>query len=57
MNVEEHTADLPTALGPMRVHVYHPAGEARVPAIAVYSEIYQETGPIKRSALDRKSVV
>lgn len=34
----------------MRIHEYRPVEKVRYPAIALYSEIYQETGPIKRAA-------
>jgi len=49
----EDAVDLPTATGPMRVHLYRPAGEAgaRTPGLVLYSEIYQETPPVRRSAL------
>jgi carboxymethylenebutenolidase len=50
----EDSVDLPTPTGPMRVHLYRPAGEAgtaRFPGLVLYSEIYQETPPIRRSAL------
>src|SRR5580700_959632 len=48
------SVDLPTTTGAMRVHLYRPAGEtgaARFPGLVLYSEIYQETPPIRRSAL------
>jgi len=51
MLIEEHAIDLKTAHEPMRVHVYSPPGTTRHPGVVLYSEIYQETGPIKRSAL------
>ena len=41
--------DLPTPTGPMRVHRFVPAG-GRFPAVILYSEIYQVTGPIRRLA-------
>jgi carboxymethylenebutenolidase len=49
----EDAVDLPTATGTMRVHLYRPAGEAvaRFPGLVLYSEIYQETPPVRRSAL------
>jgi carboxymethylenebutenolidase len=49
----EEAVDLPTATGTMRVHLYRPAGEAgaRCPGLVLYSEIYQETPPVRRSAL------
>ncbi len=54
MLVRTTETDLPTATGPMRVHLHVPesaAAEQRFPGLALYSEIYQETGPIRRSAL------
>src|SRR5579863_8816006 len=50
----EDSVDLATPTGTMRVHLYRPAGEgggARFPGLVLYSEIYQETPPIRRSAL------
>jgi carboxymethylenebutenolidase len=50
----EESVDLPTPTGPMRVHLYRPAGApeaARFPGLVLYSEIYQQTPPIRRSAL------
>ena len=41
--------DLPTATGPMRVHRFLPQ-EGALPAVILYSEIYQMTGPIQRLA-------
>lgn len=46
----ESHADLETTRGPMRVHLFTPAGEAAYPAIIFYSEIFQATGPIRRMA-------
>ncbi|HJU17348.1 MAG TPA: dienelactone hydrolase family protein [Stellaceae bacterium] len=43
-------ADVPTPTGPMRVHVFRPAAAGRYPAILLFSEIYQITGPIRRMA-------
>src|SRR5690554_3917263 len=34
----------------MRVYVYRPVNESKYPAILLYSEIFQQTGPIQRSA-------
>ena len=41
--------DLPTPTGPMRVHRFLPH-EGEWPAVILYSEIYQMTGPIARLA-------
>lgn len=43
-------ADLPTPSGPMRTHVFRPAAEGKYPGILLYSEIFQVTGPIQRTA-------
>jgi carboxymethylenebutenolidase len=53
MIVEEHFADLPTPSGTMRVHAHHPvesAPRSRYPGVVLYSEIYQQTAPIRRAA-------
>jgi carboxymethylenebutenolidase len=50
----EESVDLPTATGPMRVYLYRPSGDpgaARLPGLVLYPEIYQQTPPIRRSAL------
>lgn len=50
VNIAESFVDLPTARGPMRVHLFLPEGEGRHPAVILYSEIFQMTGPIRRMA-------
>ncbi|PHV10738.1 dienelactone hydrolase family protein [Chitinimonas sp. BJB300] len=50
MLIHSHTIDLPTSTGVMRTYVHRPADEGRYPAILFYSEIFQQTGPIERSA-------
>jgi carboxymethylenebutenolidase len=50
----EESVDLPTPTGLMRVHLHRPSGDpgtARFPGLVLYSEIYQQTPPIRRSAL------
>jgi carboxymethylenebutenolidase len=42
--------DLPTPTGPMRTHIFRPQAEGRYPGILLYSEIFQVTGPIRRTA-------
>jgi carboxymethylenebutenolidase len=42
--------DLKTPTGPMRVHLFQPQIDDRRPAVILYSEIYQMTGPIARTA-------
>ncbi len=54
MIVESTRIDLPTPTGSMRVHLHAPAGTdtaRRYPGLALYSEIYQETAPIRRAAI------
>lgn len=50
MIIQSHLADLATPTGTMRTYVHRPAGTGRYPAILLYSEIFQQTGPIERSA-------
>jgi carboxymethylenebutenolidase len=50
MLIQEMSVDLPTPTGPMRTYVHRPAGDRRWPGIVFFSEIFQQTGPIKRTA-------
>ncbi len=43
-------ADLPTATGPMRTYVYRPNMPGKHPGVVLYSEIFQATMPIRRTA-------
>ncbi|MEO6033867.1 MAG: dienelactone hydrolase family protein [Verrucomicrobiota bacterium] len=43
-------ADFATPTGVMRTHLFRPAAEGRYPGILLYSEIFQVTGPIRRTA-------
>jgi carboxymethylenebutenolidase len=45
----EH-ADLDTPAGPMRTYVFRPVAAGRYPGIVLFSEIFQVTGPIRRTA-------
>ncbi|HTD66693.1 MAG TPA: dienelactone hydrolase family protein [Candidatus Limnocylindria bacterium] len=47
---EDGFVDLPTPTGPMRTYVFRPQAEGRYPGILLYSEIFQVTGPIRRTA-------
>ncbi len=42
--------ELQTPTGPMRTHVFRPVAEGRYPGILLYSEIFQVTAPIRRTA-------
>lgn len=50
MIVQEDFVELPTASGPMRTHRYFPVAAGRYPGIVFFSEIFQVTGPIARTA-------
>jgi len=47
---EPEFVDLPTARGPMRTQVFRPTGDGHHPGIVLYSEIFQITAPIRRTA-------
>lgn len=47
---DEAVVELPTPSGPMRCYVFQPAAEGRYPGVLFYSEIFQVTGPIRRTA-------
>jgi carboxymethylenebutenolidase len=51
MTLQEATfVELATPTGPMRTHVFRPAAPGRYPGILLYSEIFQVTAPIRRTA-------
>jgi carboxymethylenebutenolidase len=47
---EPQAVDLPTPTGPMRTYVTRPAAPGRYPGLVLFSEIFQVTGPIRRTA-------
>lgn len=48
---EDTYVDLETPSGPMRTHIVRPAAAGRYPGIVLYSEIFQMTAPIHRTAV------
>ena len=50
MIIQKSVQDLNTPTGVMRTSIYRPVAEGSFPAIIFYSEIFQETAPISRSA-------
>jgi carboxymethylenebutenolidase len=50
MTIKDDIAEVPTRTGPMRTYLFRPAVDFRAPAIVLYSEIFQVTGPIRRTA-------
>lgn len=47
---ESEFVDLQTPTGPMRTYVFRPQAAGRYPGILLYSEIFQVTSPIRRTA-------
>lgn len=50
MIIQKQVVDLDTPTGMMRTYLHRPVGEKAYPTILLYSEIFQQTGPIERSA-------
>ena len=50
MILKDDVIELSTSLGSMRTYVYSPVKEGSYPGILFFSEIFQQTGPIKRFA-------
>jgi carboxymethylenebutenolidase len=50
MILVEESTDVATPTGPMRTYVYRPAADGRYPGLVLFSEIFQQTGPVKRLA-------
>src|SRR5437764_10857819 len=47
---DDEIVDIPTPTGPMRTYIFQPVAEGRYPGIVLFSEIFQITGPIRRTA-------
>jgi carboxymethylenebutenolidase len=47
---EPESIDIPTPHGPMRTALYRPLAAGRYPGLVLYSEIFQITAPIRRTA-------
>src|SRR2546421_4158851 len=48
--IEPPPVVLSTPTGPMRTYIYRPAAGGKYPGLMFYSEIFQVTGPIRRTA-------
>ena len=46
----DEPAELPTPFGPMRTEVFRPVAAGRYPGLVLFSEIFQITAPIRRTA-------
>src|ERR1700726_2912332 len=47
---DDETIDIETPSGAMRTYILRPVAEGRYPGLVLFSEIFQVTGPIRRSA-------
>jgi len=47
---DDEVVDIATSTGPMRTYMFRPAASGKYPGIVFYSEIFQVTGPIRRTA-------
>jgi carboxymethylenebutenolidase len=47
---DDIVVELTTPTGPMRTQIFRPTAEGRYPGIVLFSEIFQITGPIRRTA-------
>jgi carboxymethylenebutenolidase len=48
--IDNEFQDVSTATGVMRTHLFRPTAAGRYPGLVLYSEIFQVTGPIRRTA-------
>ncbi len=47
---DNEVVDVPTPINPMRTNIFRPAAAGKYPGVLLYSEIFQVTGPIRRTA-------
>lgn len=47
---DNESVDVATPSGPMRTYLFRPVAEGRYPGLLLYSEIFQVTAPIRRTA-------
>src|SRR5947208_15354104 len=50
MTIKEEAVELQTPAGPMRTYIFRPAADGKYPGLLLFSEIFQVTGPIRRTA-------
>jgi carboxymethylenebutenolidase len=50
MTIKDDIVEVSTRSGPMRTYIFRPVSDFKAPAIILYSEIFQVTGPIRRTA-------
>lgn len=47
---DDEVVDIATSKGPMRTYIFRPAAPGKYPGVLFYSEIFQVTAPIRRTA-------
>ncbi|MSQ69745.1 MAG: dienelactone hydrolase family protein [Betaproteobacteria bacterium] len=47
---DDEWVDIPTPTGLMRTYIFRPAAQGRYPGLILFQEIFQVTGPIRRTA-------
>src|SRR5438094_4198383 len=47
---DNEVVELSTSYGPMRSYIFRPAAGGRYPGVLLFAEIFQVTGPIRRTA-------
>jgi len=47
---DDESIDIRTPTGPMRTYLFRPTAQGRYPGVILFSEIFQVTGPIRRTA-------
>jgi carboxymethylenebutenolidase len=50
MTIQEEAVEIATPTGPMRAYLFRPTAPGKYPGLVFYSEIFQVTGPIRRTA-------
>jgi carboxymethylenebutenolidase len=50
LTIKEETVELQTPAGTMRTCIFRPAADGKYPGLLLFSEIFQVTGPIRRTA-------
>jgi len=51
MIIQEESVELETQCGSMRTYIYRPVTPGKFGGLVLFSEIFQQTGPIKRAAM------
>src|SRR5579875_520374 len=47
---DDFVTEMSTSTGTMRTNIFRPAAEGKYPGVVLFSEIFQVTGPIRRTA-------